>query len=377
MALTPEQLAERRLGITATDVAAIVGLHPYRSVIDVRDEKRGLKPPEDLGPRVKWGNLLEPVIRADYAERHGVTVTVPGVLTHPKIAHHKATPDGLVWYRGAPEADRGLEIKTHTIWLRGGYGQAGTDEVPLHEIVQCAWNMRVTRLRRWDLSAFIDGLPVDYQVDADAEFEEGLVEAADRFWTDVIVGGAEPDPDGSEQYEEYLRGRFKSEVDGKGFAIADPGMLCNIELLKALRGELAKLELDRDRVAQVIKAFIADHEGVEFPALAGRGKTERITYRKSKDSTSTAWGLVVSDVAASLALLKSTPTLERFAKIVESWGDAFTIEGGGSSVRASDLRDLVAALRAIDLEAITKARTTPTVGPRVFNCPRTWKGETA
>ncbi len=376
MALTTEQIEERRKGVAASDVAAIVRMHPYKSIVDVTEEKRGLKPPEDMGPRVRWGNLLEAPIRDDYAERHGVTVTVPGVLTHPTIAHHKATPDGLVWYRGAPRADRGLEIKTHTVWLRGGYGEPGSDEVPLHELVQCAWNMHVTGLDRWDLVAFIDGLPIDYVVPRDMELEEGLVEQVDRYWRDVIVRGGEPAPDGTERYEEYLREKFK-ESSRPGFRQADEEILKTIVALKDARLGAGALEADIARLGQLVKAFVADHEGVEFPALAGRGKTERITYRKSKDGSRTDHAAVAADLVTAIALLKSSPVVDALADVAARWGARFTIEGKGGTYTGADLLAFIAMLRGVDPEAIITAHTTPVIGPRVFNCPRNWKGETA
>ena len=58
---------QRRLqGITGTDAAALLGLHPFRTAIEVWAEKVGLLRPRDIGDveRVKWGSILEaPIIR--------------------------------------------------------------------------------------------------------------------------------------------------------------------------------------------------------------------------------------------------------------------------------------------------------------------------
>lgn len=374
MALTPAQLAERREGITATDVAAIVRLNPYKSVLDVVAEKRGAAPVDaDLGPRGHWGNVLEEPIRKDYSERHAVRVTVPGVLTHPKVKHHKATPDGIVWLRGAQEADRGLEIKTHTVWLRGGYGAPGTDEVPLHEIVQCSWNMHVTGLPTWDLVAFIDGLPTDYRITRDLDFEGDLVEAVDRFWCNVIGGGAEPEPDGTDRYAEHLANKFKYR-DGSGFVEADKETLAAIAELKAVRLTLDTAENDKKRLEQVIKAVIGEREGIEFPALGPRGETEQITYRKSKDGTAVDAGAVLGDVASAVALARSGGLAE-LIEMVRSWPAASTLTGNGTKMTAKQILDILTVLGGIDLAALARQHSKPRIGPRVFNCPRTWKGD--
>jgi len=363
MALTSQQLAERRAGITATDIAAIAGMHPFRCALDVALDKRGIAPPEDLGPRVKWGNLLEAPIRADYAERHNVLVTVPGTLTHPRIAHHLSTPDGIVFYVGDVVADRGMEIKTHTVWVRGGYGEPGTDEVPLHELVQCGWNMHVTGLPRWDLVAFIDGLPTDYRIERDLELEQGLVEVADRFWRDVIIGGNDPDPDGSARYGEHLAKRWPRHVAAK-VVTAEQSTVAAIAALKEVRDQLDAVAQNEAALEQAIKVAIGDAEAIEFPALV-RGETERITYKLAADANVVAAGL-----ADAVALVQSSPTLSALEVVLAAWPDIFRVEGGEHVVMARDLRALVAAIRGIATHA-----TRP--GGRRFVVPRSWSNKIA
>src|SRR5690349_2159244 len=128
MGLSPGQRDRRLAGITATDVAAIVGVHPYRSVIDVWREKRGEAPPAPETERTRWGEALEPLIRADYEARHGARVEVPGTLEHPDAPWMLATPDGVRYPASGTEPLNGLEIKCHTIRLAHLYGAPGTDE---------------------------------------------------------------------------------------------------------------------------------------------------------------------------------------------------------------------------------------------------------
>ena len=62
---------ERRLrGITGTDVAAILGIHKYRSALDVWGEKTGRLPAPDLGDSeaVYWGIRLESDLVATFVD---------------------------------------------------------------------------------------------------------------------------------------------------------------------------------------------------------------------------------------------------------------------------------------------------------------------
>jgi putative phage-type endonuclease len=68
-----EWLAARRTGIGGSDIAAILGLSPWRTPLDVyRDKVDGAEQPETEAMR--WGRLLEDVIAREYAVRAGVRI---------------------------------------------------------------------------------------------------------------------------------------------------------------------------------------------------------------------------------------------------------------------------------------------------------------
>ena len=57
--LTPEQLERRRSSIGASDVAAILGLDPYRTGLDIWLQKRGLAEVQDQTEASLMGHLLD------------------------------------------------------------------------------------------------------------------------------------------------------------------------------------------------------------------------------------------------------------------------------------------------------------------------------
>ncbi|RXJ70761.1 hypothetical protein CS022_22280 [Veronia nyctiphanis] len=105
---------QRRLGIGGSDVAAILGLSPYRTAYEVWEEKTGRSEPDDLSDndRVHFGNELEDVVAREYARRTGQKVQK---RNHPFV--HKTQP----WLRANIDrhivgADKGLECKTADKW---------------------------------------------------------------------------------------------------------------------------------------------------------------------------------------------------------------------------------------------------------------------
>lgn len=72
-----EWLAQRRTGIGGSDVAAILGLSPWRTPYQVWEDKTGRSDDQEETPALYWGRLLEDPIRQAYADRTGLTVTKP------------------------------------------------------------------------------------------------------------------------------------------------------------------------------------------------------------------------------------------------------------------------------------------------------------
>lgn len=62
-------LRKRSFGIGGSDASAIVGMNPYKSNIELFEEKTGRRIPEDISdkPYVKYGTQAEPLIRALFA----------------------------------------------------------------------------------------------------------------------------------------------------------------------------------------------------------------------------------------------------------------------------------------------------------------------
>ena len=374
MSLSAAQLALRKTGITATDVGALVNLHPNRTRLDVFLEKTGRAEPFDETTRSRWGHILEHPIRDDYAARRAVRVELADTFRHHAHADHLATPDGLVYLLGSQRPDRGLEIKTHgrdALWFgQLEYGAPGTDEVPAHELVQCQWGMHVTELERWDLVAFLDGVPVDYAVDRDDELIGMLTDEADRFLVDHVRAGVEPAPDGSESWNAWLARKWKKNTDELIDVNGDEPTLALLGELRALRERSVFTETEIGRVGQLLKTVIGDAAGLTWkdPART-RGVPPKLTWKFSKASHKTAWKATAqaqraeARTAAGLAL----PRLMAMHELA--------IRQAGDTAAAA-LSTAIDALVNIAEGKHEADNTKEIPGPRMFLCPRWWKTTT-
>jgi putative phage-type endonuclease len=173
-----EWLLRRRHGITATDIAAIAGLSPWKTALDVFLDKRGLVPERPASAEMLWGLRLEPVIAEAYQEQTGKTLSEIGLSVHPQIPWIMATPDRI-------REDKVLvELKCARVGKH--WGDVGTEEIPDIYRLQVQWQMLATGAQAVDVAVLIGGSDFRiYHIERQPHLLEVLKEMADMFWHKV------------------------------------------------------------------------------------------------------------------------------------------------------------------------------------------------
>jgi putative phage-type endonuclease len=214
--LTPGTAAweEARTGltITATEIAAVVGLSPWMSRFTLWHKKAGLPtPPFEMNPAIEWGNRLEDAVADKWQDEHPGQLAAPaGTWKHREREWQRATPDRLIYPQPADEFDVPeqavglLEVKTSPFGDEWGPDGA-EDGVPIHYRCQVIWQMDVLGLRRTEFAVLISGHDYrEYVVEYDEADATILRDAAERFLYDVRQG-VPPEIDGSEQTYSTIR----------------------------------------------------------------------------------------------------------------------------------------------------------------------------
>ena len=112
-------LEERKYGIGASDISAVMGINKFKTNMQLWEEKTGRREPEDIGdkPYVKFGNDAEGPLRELFALEHPEYIVQHeeyDLVRHPIKPFIYATPDGNLLHR-VTGARGGLEIKTTEI----------------------------------------------------------------------------------------------------------------------------------------------------------------------------------------------------------------------------------------------------------------------
>jgi len=179
MTLNKQWIEARRTGIGGSDSAAVLGLNPHKSPVDVWLDKTGQRNDDLDNEAMHWGRLLENPIRQHYAATTGRNVAVPAdILRSKTVPHILANVDGLT------DDGRVLEVKTAR--TDKDWGEAGTDQIPQHYLLQVQHYMMVTGRNIADVAVLIGGQDYRvYTVKADAELHNLMHVHYQKFWHQV------------------------------------------------------------------------------------------------------------------------------------------------------------------------------------------------
>ena len=270
---------DRSTGIGGSEIAAICGVSPWQTPFDVFMRKTGqFNPPPDPRNefRLLYGQWMEPVIKKSYEYLTGREIAWCGEpRRHQTRAWQVWSPDAL-----CVDGSRGVEAKTANKFVAHEWGEPGTDEVPTHYALQCAWYMSASELPAWDLIVDIAGNPSIYTVTRDKEIEAVILEQAEQFWEKHILAGVAPAIGAGEGARRFLRERFPRNVKNLRQATAE-----EITLIRAYSWASKTLKIaeeDHETAGNMLKLAIGDADGLTFD-----GGT--ITWRKDKDSIGTDW----------------------------------------------------------------------------------------
>lgn len=150
-----EWLRARQQGVTASEIAVILGLSPWDSAYALYHRKSGVLPEIGDTDAMRIGRHMESLVCDMFAERHPefwLTGTGRNLYAHPERPWQMATPDRLVTDGGHDDltpylaaqdewCDAVLEAKTSASY--DGWGDDGTDEIPVHYRCQVLWQMDV------------------------------------------------------------------------------------------------------------------------------------------------------------------------------------------------------------------------------------------
>lgn len=200
-----EWLEERKKGIGGSDAAVIVGKNPYKTTIDLWEEKLGIKEAEDISdkPYVQYGTNAEEYLRELFKldfPKYQVAHEEYSIIRHPEYPFLFASLDGQLVNKETGELGI-LEIKTSEI-LKSMQKEKWKDGIPdnyycqvLHYLYVTGYSFAILKAQlKYNYDGDIKLETRHYYIDRkDVEDDiKYLSEKEIEFWNNFVIPKKQP-----------------------------------------------------------------------------------------------------------------------------------------------------------------------------------------
>jgi putative phage-type endonuclease len=250
--LTKKQwLESRQKGIGGSDVAALLGLNPWRTALDVYYSKvlklsqKDVEEDQATNERCKRGSIAEQNIIDNYiADCHCDVITDIDTFVHPEYPFLLGNVDAM-------RADDNVVIECKTV---GGYPDQWQGEIPLYYKTQCAHYAMLTNAKRVDLAAMFDRWTFRIFVyERDAEFEAKILQACVDFWQNYVLKKIPP-PMMSANDSQYI------PIEKDSVIKANDTIISNVIQIKALQEQQKALNDHIEQIKVNVMNYMQSHE---------------------------------------------------------------------------------------------------------------------
>lgn len=304
----PLPTGDRSNYLGSSDAAAILGLSPWRSKMQVYLEKNGLAEEIDNKKRAVFarGHRFEPVVigmLCDELTAQGHEVRV--MARNRRYVHNEHPFIGSeidVELLVDGEEVNG-EAKTVSPFAAKLWGAPDSNDVPLYYQAQCMHALSVYPRRRTVIGAMV-GLD-DFRVrwiERDDDLIQIITAKEVEFWQDVQAGRM-PAPTTAGDVAWLYQDR------GEAVEITADAALA-VEKLRQIKQQQAALDAEREQLELKIQLQMRD----AATALDSTGRT-LATWRQNKERQTTDWQAVAQALGASPALIEQHTRTEPGARV--------------------------------------------------------------
>ena len=192
-----EWLAYRRKGIGGSDVAALLGISPWRTARDLYYDKLNIAAVEDNENNwvaLEMGHLLEPLVAKIFQHRTGYKIyQVKKMFQHPKYPWMLADVDYFVELPDGTTAI--LEIKTTNYNAKDHWWLDGEETVPVYYETQGRHYMAVMDVDRCFFCCLYgnnEEETIIREIRRDEAYEDEMIFLEQHFWENHVLAKTPP-----------------------------------------------------------------------------------------------------------------------------------------------------------------------------------------
>lgn len=249
-----EWLRYRKLGIGGSDAGAICGLNPYRTAIQVYQDKISDEIEEVDNEAMRQGRDLEEYVARRFMEKAGKKVRrANAMFCNESYPFMIADVDRMVVGENA-----GLECKTASPYMAEKWENG---KIPLSYQIQCYHYMAVMNMDAWYIAVIIYGREFKYyKLERDEELISSLIQVEQNFWNENVLKRAFPEPDGSKIADCVINEYFKDSV---AESIPLTGFDEKLDRQQELKVLIDRMETEKKQIEQELKIYLGEAEMAE------------------------------------------------------------------------------------------------------------------
>lgn len=301
-----EFLSRRQQGIGGSDIAAIIGISPWRTPRDIYLDKKGMSEPTEETEAMYWGTTLEDIVAKEYCKRTGFKVEKCNYLfKHKEYPFLIGNIDRAVCENGKKPVVKGelrtkriLECKTANSYSSNEWGESGTQVIPEFYKAQVQWYMGITGAEFCDVAVLIGGRDFRmYEIKRDERIIEYLFAEGVKFWREFVEQDIMPPAVSIEDVERVCHGIEKSK------RYATPNIIDLVVKYRDVDLSIKALERVQNELKLKICDFIGDAEELMD------GNTKLATWSTMKTSTKVDYKAIVEELQPDAKTIEKHTTI--------------------------------------------------------------------
>ncbi len=249
-----EWLMYRKRGIGGSDAGAVCGLNPYRTAMQVYEDKTMDTIEEFDNEAMRQGREFEDYVARRFMEATGKKVRRSNFMYYDeKYPFMLADVDRMIVGENA-----GLECKTASPYLADKWKDG---KIPISYQIQCHHYMSVCDADAWYIAVVIYGREFRYyRIERDEEALSDLRQIEQNFWENHVLKRRLPKPDGSELADKVISGYFRQSMKETKPLTGFDEKLDRRQELELLLDEMTT---EKKQIEQELKLYLGEAEAAE------------------------------------------------------------------------------------------------------------------
>ncbi|HSQ34218.1 MAG TPA: YqaJ viral recombinase family protein [Peptostreptococcaceae bacterium] len=245
-----EWLKLRKKGIGGSDAGAILGVNQYKSSLSIYLDKTSEDINDDENFRMKVGNKLKKFVAKEFTNVTGKKVrAINKMLVSDEYPFAIANID-----RKIVGEKSFLLCKVTNSFSKKDWN----NNIPKNYEVQCQHYMGVTGATHCYIAVLIGNEElVIHNIVRDDIYIDNLMKLEKEFWENNVLGDVIPLPDGSSEYSNYLKEKYKdTKYESVNLFISDEKIQKHDDINKNIK----KLEIEKKTIEQEIQSEMGEYE---------------------------------------------------------------------------------------------------------------------